>query len=534
MKTKTSESATSHKEDHVTPKSWPWTLALFGLAFAIRLIYALQVPFPPLDDPAYYVQGARSLRTGQPFDMAIVWNYHPLPKTVQHPGFDFWMPLTSFAIWLSFGLFGDNPLAAQLPGVLAGSILSVLTFYLARRWKLPVLLAGLAGLYIAINPVLAYQSAVPDSQMLYAALVGAAWLVWPVGNGGKWFRYAGLGALIGLAYLTRSHAVFLGLAWAGVTLGQLWRQKDRRRATLLEAGLVMVGLGVVIGPWLARTWLTFGFINSPAGLESALIYDYASLFNYQTPINFSSFAALGPGKILAARGVALYNAWVDVLSVIFLPTVILPLAGLILLWWRQRAGGGVLLYWFLLSLGLPLIFVAASSTGSFYHSSGSLAAAGAIGYLYLGWLVELSWRARRPRSLSLLPLMAGALFVLELAQFVITVPQTISRHQDDQNLYQRLGVWLKTNDPGGQAVIADEPSSLNYATGLPALRLPSDEPLEILQNLANQYQVRYIVVTGNFGRYPALLDSPNNTIFPRLYADPQGEFEVFDARGNQP
>ena len=136
-----------------------------------------------------------------------------------------------------------------------------------------------------------------------------------------------------------------------------------------------------------RNWLTFGSFSSPAALESALIYNYATLFNYETPINFGTFAHLGPDKILQARLIALYNAWVEVLGTMFVPTVILPGVGLFLLW-RRNPGlvGRWLLYCLLLGLGLPLIFVAASSTGSFYHSSGSLAAFGAIGYIFLLYL----------------------------------------------------------------------------------------------------------------------------------------------------
>ena len=507
---------------------WQWGLALFGMAFIIRLIYALQLPFPPLDDPAYYIQGARSLRAGHFFDMAVVWNYHPTPATVLHPGFDFWMPLTSFAIAAFMTLLGDTALAAQLPGVIAGSLLPTLTFYLGRHWSGSTLIGGLAGLYIALNPILAYQSAVPDSQMLYAALVAGALLVWP--DKPSRGRAFGLGILIGLAYLTRSHAVFLALTWAALVVWQLIRYKEKRRQTLTEAGLTGLGLGLIALPWLIRNLLTFGFVNSPAGLESALIYDYATLFNYETPINFSSFAALGPAKILEARAIALSNAWLDVLSVMFLPSLILPVIGAVWLAWRDKKAqiAPALLYALLLGLGLPLIFVAASSTGSFYHSSGSLAPLGAVGYVYLLWRFDQWWRTGGRRR-SLLPVLIGALIALEAFQFWVTVPQTIDLHRYNETTYARLGDWLKTH-PAGEAVIADEPTTLNYATGVAALRLPSDEGLDTLQHLARRYGVRYVVVTHQFGRYPALLDTPTNLTIPQIYTDPQGAFAVYEVK----
>ncbi|HEX2915105.1 MAG TPA: hypothetical protein VH186_30210 [Chloroflexia bacterium] len=522
----------AEEKTSISRKTWIIPLGLFTLALVIRLLYAAQITFPPLDDPAYYVQGARSIREGHPFEMAIVWNYHPMPAAVMHLGFDFWMPMTSFLIAASFTLFGDTMLASQLPSVICGALLATLTFYLAQRALARVvpaernrlILSSLSGLYIAINPLLCYQSAVPDSQMIYAALVGGALLVW---IGGESLRRAFLfGLLLGLAYITRSHAVFLGLAWFGVALWQLWRRRGQRKEVLIRAILTIAGLALVAGPWVLRTWLTFKFINSPAGLESALIYDYATLFNVETPINFNTFLALGPGKILEARGIALFNAWVEVLGVMFFPTVLLPAIGLGLLWRKTRILGPAILYCLLLSLGLPLIFVAASSTGSFYHSSGSMAPVVAIGYVYLLWRLNEWYRQGRKGRLSIFPLLIGVLCLFEIFQLAVTLPATSSVHNTDREVYARLDQWLKAN-PAGQAVIADEPSSFNYATGLPALRLPSDEPLDVVQRVADRYQARYIIVTGNFGRYPQLLQSPDNTRFPLAYKDPQGQFEIY-------
>ncbi len=508
-------------------------LGLFGLALAIRLVYALQIPFPPLDDPAYYVQGARSLRSGQPFQLGITWNYHPAFATVVRPGFDFWMPFASVLMAGCMLVMGDTPLAAQMPGIVAGAALPVLTCGLALRFLAPLglsaktrlALSGVAGLYLAVNPLLAYQSAVPDSQMIYAALVATALLIWTdrMSRG----RAFGLGLLLGLAYITRSHTVFLGLAWFGLTLIGLLRHKAERRARLVEAGAVLLGLGLAAGPWVVRTVLTFGFVNSPAGLESGLIYDYATLFNYETPINFSTFAALGPARILEARGVALYNAWVEVLSVMFLPTVAFPALGAFLLWRRNRAFGPSLLYSLLLGLGLPLVFVAASATGSFYHSSGSLAPVGAIGLVWLIWLAGQRYRQWRPGSPLVWPVLVVALLGLELFQFGVALPGTIERQRSEGQTFARLGAWLDANAPG-QPIIADEPSTVNYVTGQPALRLPADESLETLHRLADRYGVRYVVWTKDFGRYPALLLSSQAKSFRLAYRDPQGTFEVYE------
>jgi hypothetical protein len=513
--------------------NWLWPGGIFGLALVIRLVYALQLPFPPLDDPAYYVQGARSFFNGHPLELSIIWNYHPAPASVTHPGFDFWMPMASFLIAGAFLLLGDTALAAQLPSVIAGSVLAALTFWLGKRLLAGVglaprpqtFLAGVAGLYIALNPLLAYQSAVPDSSMIYAALLAGAALVWISRESPS--QSLGLGLLMGLAYLARSHAVFFIAAWGSVTLVRLLRERESRAKTFRLAVFTAIGLLLTAGPWLLRNWLTFQALSSPAALETGLINHYATLFNYETPINLSTFLQQGAGNILLTRWDALYNAWVEVLGTMFVPTALLPAIGLFLLWRRNRAMlDGGLLYCLLLGVVSPLIIAVASINGSMYHSAGSIAPFGAIGYVYLLYRASEKYRAWKPGGLRLFPVLTVGIIAVELVQFGVSVGGTVDNHRHNEAVYARLNSWLKANNVSGP-VIADEPSSLNYATGLPALRLPADESLETLKRVAERYGATYIVVTSFFGRYPAALESPDNTIFPRAYFDPQGEFEIY-------
>lgn len=532
--------ATQPLEPEVEPArsashTWPLGLGLFGLAFGLRLFFALQIPFPPLDDPAYYIQGARSLFTTHPLELTVTWNYHPSFDGLRRPGFDFWMPLTAFLIAGVMGVLGDIPLAAQLPGIIGGAGLAVLTVYLARQILQPLALpqrtcwglSTLAGVYIAINPLLVYQSAVPDSQMIFAPLVAGALLVW-LGGESKG-RALGFGVLLGLAYLARGYALFLGLAWGATVLWQFIERKPQRRQILGRAALTALGLALTIGPWLARNYLTFGFLNSPVGLQTALITDYATLFNYETPINFNTFGMVGLNSVIEARLTALSDAWLRVLSLLFFPTAILPAVGLFLLWRRNRKLGPGLLYVLAMSLGSPLFFAVASTNGSFYHSAASFAPLGAVGYVYLLWAASGAYRQWRRSRINLLPVLLGVGLFLLGFQFWITLSTTIPAHRSDSQTYERVGAWLAAN-PKGQAVIADQPATLNYVTGLASLRLPSDEPLEVLQRLATRYGASYVVITANFGRYPALFDALESTSFRLAYRDPQNSFEIYELK----
>ncbi len=184
---------------------------LFVVAFLVRLVYALQITFPPLDDPAYYIQAARALSGPRPWEMevGIIWNFQPLFENVRHPGMEFWMPLSSLVIGFFLWLLGDTFFAAQLPSLIAGSLLPIFTWFFARRF-MPDGLSFVAGLLVALNPLLVYQSALPDSSMLYAALVCPALLLLTrFREKPRPTTALAFGLLTGLAYLARTPAVFL-------------------------------------------------------------------------------------------------------------------------------------------------------------------------------------------------------------------------------------------------------------------------------------------------------------------------------------
>ncbi|HEY8865915.1 MAG TPA: glycosyltransferase family 39 protein [Solirubrobacteraceae bacterium] len=67
-------------------------------------------------------------------------------------------------------------------------------------------------------------------------------------------RASALGAVVGLATLTRGEAIFLiGLLAAPLA----WRASSRWRSRLRTFALVCAGTAVVMAPWTARNWATF-------------------------------------------------------------------------------------------------------------------------------------------------------------------------------------------------------------------------------------------------------------------------------------
>lgn len=523
-----------------TPKphnrqDWAISGCLFLGAFAVRLLYAVQFKFPPLDDPAYYIQAARSLFSPQPWQISIIWNFQPRFAAVLHPALDYWQPLPAFAIAGSFLIFGQSLWAAQLPSLVAGACLPVFTFWLGRKTFafLPDLpettnyrLSLVAAIFVLANPLLIYQSTFPDSSMLYSALIVAALWLWGDREKQRWWQAFGFGLLTGLAYLARTPAVFLMLAWLTLILWQFWK-KSLDRPRWQNILLAIVGVGLPVSLWSLRNLLVFGFITSPAGLQTIFIFDYQSLFNYQTPVNLQTFLAGGIGQIVGIRLEALGQAWSQGLDFLFFPTVLPAGAGLIWLVIKSKRILIVFSAWYslLLLLGLPLIFGVASINGSYYHSIGSSAPCLAVGLIYGGWWVANWVRRRRLLRTSLAPILILLLAILTLFKAIFSLSGAVSVQNNEGQTFSEISTWLQQHPSA--AVITNEPSSLNYAANVSAIRLPANENLEVLSQVASYYHAGYIIITETAGQYPALLDSPANHQFPLVYRAANDSFEIY-------
>ncbi|MCL5256915.1 MAG: glycosyltransferase family 39 protein [Chloroflexi bacterium] len=498
-------------------------IALFGLALGVRLLFARAVVFPPLDDPAYYVKVAENLAAGRGLQIDVIWNFNPVFPAISHPSNEFWMPLPSLVMWPFLALFGDNLWAAQIPGLLAGALLAPLAFLAGRLlfheaagpYVASILALG-AAVLVALNPVLAYQSATMDSSALFALLsIVAIFLLALPGRGNRRFLLSGLAC--GLAYLATSSGLFLILAVLGWLLGQAALLRFRKGVAVRVAplGLALLGMGIVVAPWLVRNYLIFGFLTSPAGLQSVFATDYAYLFSV-SPVSASW------GDILRVRGEALWVGFRQVLDFVFFPTAIPAIAGSVLLaWWAPRFRLP-LFYFFALYLGLSLIFSVPAINGTFYHAVGGAVPFITIGLVYLIWrLAGLFASMFRP-----VPSMVGLYsVVLLLSVFTLlgTLPQVTARHAQEKEMFGRAQAWLEEHQ--AKAVMTTQPATLNYASGIPSVMLPVNDSPEVAWQLARDYGVNYLLVTQEFGQYPEALAAVEGKLFRRVYDD--GNFIIY-------
>jgi 4-amino-4-deoxy-L-arabinose transferase-like glycosyltransferase len=474
-------------------------VALFAAAFGIRLWLAAQLPFPQLDDPASYIQLARHIAGGRGLVSDVLWNYWILFPSVTHPSNEFWMPLASLLMAGSVRVLGDTLLAAQVPGLIAGSLLSPLVYGMGRtlwpgqrRWSV------LAAVLITIGAVSVYQSVSADSSTVYTMFASLALFCGALAIDRRRLRWMMLaGVFSSLSYLTRSHALLLPVSIGFVTLIVLRREP---RLLIKFSATLALSCAVLVGVWSWRNLTVFGSIQPASLLTAAAARSYGEWFNYADPPSWAKFIADGLGPIVNARLTGLWYC----LGVIVLSTFPYGLVGLPSALFRKEPLFRVFaVYGVTLWLAAGLIFTVPSLTGSFYHSAGPY-----MVWAALGCMVALKHLYERPRA-RVLAVAGYALIVgLMVGQSALAWPSAIADSRADAEQFGAIAQWLETHVPPAEPIITTQANTLNYATSHPALTLPPVQDVTVLRQLADRYGARYIVVTEPLGLYPAVLDDP--------------------------
>lgn len=211
-------------------------------------------------DETYYVTDARShLTHGAEEGFAV------------HP------PLGKWSIAAGIALVGDTPAGWRIVAALAGTLVVLVTYLIARR-LLPALgAAALAALLAAFDGLLVVQSRIAMLDVFLALFVVlAAWLLLIARDrGGTWWALPGVA--LGLAVATKWSGV---LAVGAVGLAVLgWAIADRRRgdgplrrawpfAEAAALGLVVVPAAVYLVTW--APWLV-GFTQTHEGEQACTV-----------------------------------------------------------------------------------------------------------------------------------------------------------------------------------------------------------------------------------------------------------------------
>lgn len=473
-----------------------WKAAgLLALAAVFRLAWMSQVVFPPLDDPAFYLTVARNVVGGRGMVIDALWSYQFPFESVTHPSNEYWMPLASFLMLPLASVLGPTLQSAQLTGAALGALLAPATYLLGRAslegdpGREPVALG--AGLLLALNPLLAYQSVSADSSAPYALLSFLALVaIWKAGDGGGRAAFLS-GVLVGLSYLARPDG--LGLAAVACLI---WLRPGGKRLPSRSWGLAGLGLALVAGPWWARNALAFGSPLPVSLGTSVFVADYLDTFGYPAPPP----VVFDWPTLLALRLAGLIHNLRDVFIVITFPWGLFVPFGI---WAARRAPGmgPALLYGLLLFLGSALVLPIQTMAGLYYHSVG-----GTLPFLALGTLLAFyragGWLRRRLglRAQPYLVFLAACVALL-LAQTAIAWPAAGQRHRSEAARFAEVAAWVR-EQATPPVVVTDQPYTVHYASGAPAIPLPGNQPPEAVLAAARRYGADYLILTQVFGRYP--------------------------------
>ncbi|MGZ6260104.1 MAG: hypothetical protein ACXWN5_04555 [Candidatus Limnocylindrales bacterium] len=502
-------------------------LALYAVALAARLVAAARVTFPPTEVSAYYVGVAHNLAAGQGLVSDAIWSYAAQPLTLPQPAFALWMPLASLLAAVPM-VFGLSPLpAAQASAAVVGAALAPLTWYIARDAagreglvgrRATTLALGCGLVAAAFGPFLVAVMG-PDSSAVFAVLAVAACCAMPLALRAAvaWRWGVALGILLGLAYLARQEAIWLGAAYLVLLIpAARGLARAARRAWLARSLLAPIVAGALtVAPWLARNLAVFGSAFPGQASENLWFTRNSDVFAYAQRPGAADFLAQGPATIVGNMGVGLAHQLVNVVLLPALPVGLLGLLALIWLWrapalrqtspLRATALAGGLIF-----LATGILFPVATLWGTFLHASGPLLVA-LIVLAGLGldrFVAQVGrWRHWDKGNAWLAPLLVLAL-VIPVASLEVWLTATFAERAGERVMAaaDTLETILPASGSSTAPVISDLPIWLAETADRPAIVLPDESPALVLQ-LARDFGASSVLVFGDrAGTTPTFAD----------------------------
>ena len=370
---------------------WRSVILLTAAITLARLVALFRTPLDLYPDEAQYWLWSRTLDFG----------YYSKP------------PMVAWAIWATTTMGGDAEPFVRLAAPLFQAGATLLVFAIARRlYGVGVALAA-AALY-ALMPAVQLSAAViaTDAPLLFFLALSVLAYVHLIEAQGRarLALAAGLGAALGLAFLSKYAAVYFVI---GLSLHLLVSPSARRAWTPAAAALAVAAFALVLAPNLAwnaaHGFATLQHTAANAAWNDGQLFNFAELGEFLA----NQFAVFGPIPLAVVIG------------------------GAALLAWRRRLTREDLL---LLCFTLPPLIIV---TGQAFVSRANANWSGA-GYLTgailaAAWLVR--WRARR--WLLAAVLMQAALAGLFL---VFVLSPRAAETLGAANGFKRAKAWSETTD----------------------------------------------------------------------------------------
>ncbi len=523
---------------------WPIPVTVGVIAAAAQFAAASLVRFPLSEGSAYYVAVARNMVTGHGPVIDAIWSYSTPPLVLPRPAFELWQPLASYVMAIPMLIVGPGFSAAQFAYVVLGVLLAMLAWMVARQTATQLAVPATratwvalgAGLLVALGGPFLLAVVAPDSTLPFAALGVGACLLMPRAARGDRRALIILGAVLGLAYLTRMEAIYLGLTFALLVAST----RVGLRGWIARVAGVALLAALVILPWWLRELSVFGTAFPTQVSDNLWPIRNEDIFGYLAHPSFATFAAQGVGGIVVNIANALAYQLLDVVLVPGGVAIAIGLLAALVGGWRARlapgtrvvaggALGALLVSGTITFIATAVLFPIPTLWGTFAHAAGPLLVGLSVAaVLGLDGFVERvgRWRGWRRNNAWLAP---GALLVLTLpiALLQVTGAQHVALGESriiDQAASALPTALADAGIPAGAPVITNRPIWLSDALARPTLALPA-EPLPNVIRLAAQFGARSVVV---FDTFPTpLLSAATMPCFNPLPIDIDGPVRAF-------
>jgi hypothetical protein len=476
-------------------------LVLFAIALLVRAVAGLVNPDPAYPDSYYYVNVAQQLAAGNGFQVDFIWNFVdvggrlPDNPTLPIPSNAHWMPLASVVQVPFIWLLGAIPLAYGLPFWLAGAAAAPLTWIIGREAALDRRTCFAGGLLVAapggVTPLLSQ----PDNFGLYMTFGALA--LWLAARGYRGDRRSFVlgGLVVGLATLSRTDAVLLGIPFALAALLDVIRRPAARRIGLAAAVACAALFVLVMAPWWLRQLEVFGSISPSAASGRILwITDYRELWSISDAPTLGTLLDQGVFSLVASRIGGLIAA-LGIFALMPLMGVFTPL--LVVGLWQRRADAAFhpfMVYAAILLLASGLLFAVHVPYGTFIHSAVALVPHTFL-LVLIGLVAVVKWVAARrstwnvQRATTMFTTGAVLLALLGSAhRGVIMTRYWHGLHEDRSAIVEVLrGV------PSDDRVMSPDPGAYRYLAGRGGIVTPAD-PLPTIEGALRAYDVRWLAL----------------------------------------
>jgi 4-amino-4-deoxy-L-arabinose transferase-like glycosyltransferase len=486
----------------IPPNRTRWLLALLLAALIVSLLEAFYISQPGTMDACYYYSGGLNIFQGRGMNEYFYWNYLEGSGALPHPGFLYWMPLTSFVAASGMFLLQDGFRQAQIPFLLLSLAFPLWVYWLGFKLTASFRMSIVAGFLSIFSGFYAIYWLNTESFLLFAWIGSLTFYCLSVLlEEPRWYLSIVTGILCGLAHLTRADGILLvPLACLAILVAcpVPWL---RRAKYILGA---IAGYILTSGFWYLRNLRTLGNLLPTATGNALWLTAYNDLFHIPasdlTPERFFSGGLL---PLIAVRGTAiLWNteSAIFVLGMIFLFPIICWGAYLL----RKRPVMAIGIgYFFLLFFVMSIVYPFQGSRGGFFHSTAALLPLAAVAAsLGLDKIIARLGKVRNWRIESAQTFFGIGFVLLALVSTGVIFYQRVIGSDPNGSYWSTLnadysaGVRRLGDVPPGSLFMVNNPPCFYTQTGMQAIPIPDGDP-DTLLSAADRYGARYVILDSN-------------------------------------